>query len=65
MNGGVEKKEEEGSVEGEKKKKQDVESETVVNSGPKRRSDASERAHKKAQENKHCILLLLALVDVR
>ena len=37
MNGGVggaEKKEEEGSVEGEKKK-QDVESETVVNSGPK------------------------------
>jgi len=35
MNGGVEKKEEEGSVEGEKKKKQDVESETVVNSGPK------------------------------
>ena len=32
--GGVEKKVEEGSVEGEKKK-QDVESETVVNSGPK------------------------------
>jgi len=34
MNGGGEKKDE-GSVEGEKKKKQDVESETVVNSGPK------------------------------
>mmetsp|Transcript_21135 Transcript_21135/g.31568 ORF Transcript_21135/g.31568 Transcript_21135/m.31568 type:complete len:434 (+) Transcript_21135:50-1351(+) len=34
MTGGGEKKEEEGSVEGEKKK-QDVESETVVNSGPK------------------------------
>jgi len=34
MNGGGEKEEEEGSVEGEKKK-QDVESETVVNSGPK------------------------------
>jgi len=35
MNGGGEKKEEDGSVEGEEKKKQDVESETVVNSGPK------------------------------
>mmetsp|Transcript_3210 Transcript_3210/g.6765 ORF Transcript_3210/g.6765 Transcript_3210/m.6765 type:complete len:438 (-) Transcript_3210:74-1387(-) len=34
MNGGGEKKDE-GSVEGEKKKKQDVESETVVNIGPK------------------------------